>query len=60
MIRIKTGRAMMLGAAIPSHAPVAHAEGYCLMQGNVKCISSLAWLFPDRFYYRNPKGLMSF
>lgn len=57
LIRIKQGRAQSLGASIPS-APVEYAEGYRLLQANVKCISSLSKLLPKQFYFRSSTGLL--
>lgn len=57
LIRVKQGRAQLLGASIPS-APVEYAEGYRLLQANVKCISSLSKLLPRQFYYRSSTGLL--
>lgn len=59
LIRVKQGRAMALGAALPGGRPAHYAEGYRLLQGNPKRISSLVELFPDRFYYRSPHGLLA-
>ena len=58
LTRSKTGRAMVLGASIPSD-PVLYAEGYRLLQGDVKNISSLCSVLPEMFFYRNPHGLLS-
>jgi len=58
LIRTKTGRAMVLGASIPSGAPVRYAEGYRLLQGNVKTISSLCSVLPEMFFYRSPHGFL--
>ncbi len=57
LIRVKQGRAQALGASIPS-APVEYAEGYRLLQANVKCISSLSKLLPEQFYFRSSAGLL--
>ncbi len=57
LIRIKQGRAQMLGASIPA-APVEYAEGYRLLQGNAKWISSLSRLLPRQFYFRSATGLL--
>lgn len=58
LVRSKTGRAMVLGASIPS-GPVLYAEGYRLLQGDIKQISSLCSILPEQFFYRNPRGLLS-
>lgn len=58
LIRVKQGRAQLLGASLPA-PPVMYAEGYCLLQGNVKNISSLARVLPEQFYYRHPAGLLA-
>ena len=57
LIRIKQGRAQLLGTSIPA-APVEYAEGYRLLQGNVKRISSLSKLLPEQFYFRSSAGLL--
>lgn len=57
LIRVKQGRAQSLGASIPA-APVEYAEGYRLLQADVKCISSLSKLLPKQFYFRNSTGLL--
>ena len=58
LIRVKTGRAMILGASLPA-TPVLYAEGYHLLQGRVKEISSLPRILRENFYYRNPQGLLA-
>ena len=58
LIRAKTGRAMLLGASVPAD-PVLCAEGYRLLQGDTKRISTLADILPEEFYYRNPQGLLA-
>jgi len=57
LIRVKQGRAQLLGTSVPA-APVEYAEGYRLLQADVKCISSLPKLLPDQFYFRSATGLL--
>jgi len=58
LVRIKTGRAMILGAALPVGLPVLYAEGYRLLQGKPKIISSLPKLLPEEFFFRATEGLL--
>lgn len=57
LIRVKEGRAMLLGTSVPAE-PVLYAEGYRLLQGDVKKISILPELLPEEFYYRNAQRLL--
>jgi len=59
LIRTKTGRAMMLGASVPVEEPVLYAEGYRIIRGHPRKISSLREIFPDKFFYRHPQWLLS-
>jgi LmbE family N-acetylglucosaminyl deacetylase len=58
LIRVKTGRAMLLGASVPAQ-PVHYAEGYRLLQGSARRISSLPEILGERFYYRAAEGLVN-
>jgi LmbE family N-acetylglucosaminyl deacetylase len=58
LIRVKRGRSMQLGAAQPAES-VLHAEGYRLLQGDVKCLSTLPRILGDGFAYRSPCGLLN-
>lgn len=58
LIRVKAGRAMMLGASLPAGDPVHYAEGYRLLQGDAKRISSLPAILPAEFFFRSPHGLL--
>ncbi len=53
LIRLKTGRAMMLGTAQPS-GPALYAEGYAMVQGNSQDISILMKILQDKCSYRHP------
>ncbi len=60
LTRVKTGRAMMLGASVPhSHTRCLHAEGYHMIWGHPTEVTTLKLLFPDRFHYRSPNWLRS-
>jgi len=58
LIYVKTGRAMMLGASFQKGGPVRFAEGYRMLQGNSRTISSLPKLVPKEFSYRSMVGLL--
>ena len=57
LIWTKTGRAMMLGATMPT-GPVCYAEGYRQLQGHPRKISLLSEILGDKFCYRNPRGIL--
>jgi LmbE family N-acetylglucosaminyl deacetylase len=60
LTRVKTGRTMSLGASIPhAHTRCLYAEGYRLIWGDAREVSTLKLLFPDKFYYRSPNWLTS-
>ena len=53
LCRVKTGRSMCLGACLPHPSDrVEYAEGYRIIFGEPKQVSTLRLLFPERFYYR--------
>jgi len=53
LTRIKTGRSMVLGASLPHpKARTLHAEGYRMIWGHPKEVSTLQLLLPDQFYFR--------
>jgi len=60
LIRTKTGRSMVLGASLP-HAKdrVLHAEGYRIIWGDAKEVSSLRVALPEQFYFRASSWLMT-
>jgi len=58
LIRTKTGRAVMLGAALPAQ-PVLYAEGYRLLRGHPTRISSLPDVLAGKFYYRSDRELLA-
>ncbi|GEM_PF-2973303 len=58
LVYTKTGRAMILGATFYPDGPVRYAEGYNILQGNHRTISSLPSLLGDRFAYRSQEGLL--
>jgi len=54
LARIKTGRAMVLGASVPVADPVCFAEGYRIIRGHPRRITTLRELFPEKFYFQTP------
>lgn len=58
LVRVKTGRAMVLGTSWPDGNPVHFAEGYRILRGDAKKISLLAELLPGKFCYRSPETLL--
>jgi LmbE family N-acetylglucosaminyl deacetylase len=57
LIRTKQGRAMQLGAMVPVADPVPYAEGYRLLRGHPRTISTLPALLPEQFYFASDRVL---
>jgi len=53
LTRSKTGRAAVLGASVPvDNHRVLYAEGFRIIWGDPKEVSTLRILFPDQFFFR--------
>lgn len=60
LTRVKTGRAMVLGASMPHPTRRAlFAEGYRIVWANPTEVSTIRLLFPERFCYRPQTWLTS-
>ena len=59
LIRIITGRAMLLGTSNPV-SPVMYAEGYAMAQGNPDTISKLKTILGTKCTYRHPFLIKNF
>jgi len=52
LTRTKSGRAMILGAALPHATCALYAEGYRIIWADPKEVSTLRTLFPELFFFR--------
>jgi LmbE family N-acetylglucosaminyl deacetylase len=53
LTRVKTGRAMILGASLPGDTRSLFAEGYRIIRAHPCEVSTLRLLFPDKFHYQS-------